>query len=91
MCLFVATILPDRHPRHNRLFVVVTQAYTGTHKHRFDATGMLADLMYFPHSLLFSIGKGRGLAGRDSVALGQGTVNTYRGGNVTNLSQILRN
>jgi hypothetical protein len=36
-------------------------------------------------------GKGRGLAGRDSVALGNGTAKSYRGGNVHDLSQILRN
>jgi hypothetical protein len=34
-------------------------------------------------------GKGRGIAGRDSAALGQGTHGKYHGGNVTSLSQIL--
>lgn len=40
--------------------------YTGTHKHRFDP----------------KTGKGLGLAGRDSIAKGYGTVNRYGGGNV---------
>ncbi|KAL2918498.1 hypothetical protein HK105_201899 [Polyrhizophydium stewartii] len=35
-------------------------------------------------------GSGRGLAGRDAVAKGSGTVGVYRGGDVKSLSQILR-
>lgn len=36
-------------------------------------------------------GNGLGLAGRDSVMKGSGSVSTYRGGPVTSLAQILRN
>ncbi|KAI8614413.1 p25-alpha-domain-containing protein [Chytriomyces sp. MP71] len=36
-------------------------------------------------------GTGRGLAGREGAPMGAGTVGQYRGGNVTSLSQILRN
>ncbi|KAJ3379779.1 hypothetical protein HDU84_006415 [Entophlyctis sp. JEL0112] len=36
-------------------------------------------------------GTGRGIAGRDAPALGAGGVSVYRGGDVKNLSQILRN
>lgn len=36
-------------------------------------------------------GRGLGLAGRDSVAKGSGTFTQYRGGDVKNLAQILRN
>ncbi|KAJ3370055.1 hypothetical protein HDU91_006610 [Kappamyces sp. JEL0680] len=35
-------------------------------------------------------GNGRGLAGRDPGLKGSGTNTIYRGGNVTSLSQILR-
>lgn len=48
--------------------------YTGAHKERFDA----------------ETGKGKGLAGRDSVSKGAGGAGAYRGGAVTDLSQITR-
>lgn len=49
--------------------------YTGAHKERFDA----------------DTGAGRGLAGRDSTAVGAGTVSGgYHGGPVSDLSQITR-
>ena len=49
--------------------------YTGTHSHRFDK----------------KTGRGRGLKGRDSTPKSTGGVPVYRGGQVADLSQILRN
>ncbi len=36
-------------------------------------------------------GTGRGLAGRDPISKGTGSITTYHGGDVKSLAQILRN
>lgn len=70
------TLLSNSFQKGGSIFDKLTDPslYTGAHKHRFDPT----------------TGKGLGLAGRDRIAKGSGTVQGYSGGNVSDLSQITR-
>lgn len=64
-------------PRTDGIYSKLTDhtLYTGAHKERFDA----------------DTGAGRGLAGRESTAVGRGTAaGRYHGGPVSDLSQITR-